>query len=255
MTKWSSVTPQTDPGNGACTSVRKCLCGLLPPMMWTSLFFNGDKVWVHRCVSNTNILGRPAPLGMLVGSEIALSQHYKLGVYQQLRPWSTTWEHLSTWLIGGKLIRWCRYNSNSDVLVCESRTQGKHCICMGQSVSELIVCVCVCVCPLPSSLSRWVVRCLLNPHKVNHGDVKKSLPQVSLYKSHTTEESLRRRRSGRYNQVLPDNSGEVRKPHQTVCVVGYLLRGINLTEESRGSSFVKVGHLSRCTSSVSALVF
>ncbi len=38
-----------------------------------SLFY-GDKAWVHKCVNNTSILGRPPPLGMLVDSEIDLSQ-------------------------------------------------------------------------------------------------------------------------------------------------------------------------------------
>ena len=43
----------------------------------------------------------------------------------------------STWLIVGKLgqgMRCCKCNSNANVLVCE--TQGKVCICMGESVSE-----------------------------------------------------------------------------------------------------------------------
>ena len=53
---------------------------------------------------------------------------------------------------------------------------------------------------------------------------------LSLYKSHTTEEPLRRRRSGRYCQVLSSHSGQVGKlllmllpPHQRVRVVGHLL--------------------------------
>ncbi len=46
------------------------------------------------------------------------------------------------------------------------------------------------------------LRCLFSPHQVNHGGVQKPPAQVSLYKSHTTEEPLRRRRSGRYCQVL-----------------------------------------------------
>jgi hypothetical protein len=42
---------------------------------------------------------------------------------------------LSPWLIVGKLGqgRCCKCNSNSNVLVCD--TQGKVCICMGESVS------------------------------------------------------------------------------------------------------------------------
>ena len=57
--------------------------------------------------------------------------------------------------------------------------------------------------------------------------VSRRLPQVSLYKSHTTEEPLRRLRSGRYCQVLSSPSDQVGKlllmllpPHQRVCVVG-----------------------------------
>ncbi len=42
------------------------------------------------------------------------------------------------------------------------------------------------------------LRCLFSPHQVNHGGVQKAPTQVSLYKSHMTEEPLRRRRSGRY---------------------------------------------------------
>jgi hypothetical protein len=55
------------------------------------------------------------------------------------------------------------------------------------------VCVCVCVCVLFVDLFQDDLRCLFSPHQVNHGGAQKSpLPQVSLYKSHTTEESLRR---------------------------------------------------------------
>jgi hypothetical protein len=38
---------------------------------------------------------------------------------------------------------------------------------------------------------------LFSPHQVNQGVVQKPTPQVTLYEPHTTEESLRRRRSGR----------------------------------------------------------
>ena len=78
-------------------------------------------------------------------------------------------------------MRWCKCNSNSNVLVCE--TQGKVCICRGESVSEYwgSVCLCVfvrvCVCVLLIGL---------------YGGVQRTSPQVSLYKSHTTEESLNR---------------------------------------------------------------
>jgi hypothetical protein len=63
--------------------------------------------------------------------------------------------------------------------------------------------VCVwCVCVLFVDLFQDDLRCLFRPHQVNHGGVQKAPAQVSLYKSHTTEEPLRRRRSGRYYQVL-----------------------------------------------------
>jgi hypothetical protein len=68
------------------------------------------------------------------------------------------------------------------------------------------VCVCVvCVCVLFVDLFQDDLRCLFTPHQVNHGGdrgVQKSPVQVSLYKSHTVEEPLSRRRSGRYCQVL-----------------------------------------------------
>jgi hypothetical protein len=79
----------------------------------------------------------------------------------------------------------------------------------GLIVGKIGVCVCVvCVCPLCSSLPRWL-RFLFNPHQVNCGGVQKPPTKVSLYKSHTTEEPLRRHRSDRYCQ--------------RVCVVGHLL--------------------------------
>jgi hypothetical protein len=91
--------------------------------------------------------------------------------------------------------------------------------------------VCVwCVCVLFVHLLEDDERCLFSPHQVNHGGVQKPATQVSLYKSHTTEEPLRRRRSGRYCQVLYSHSGQVGKlflmlfpPHQRVRVVGHLL--------------------------------
>ena len=55
------------------------------------------------------------------------------------------------------------------------------------------------------------LRCLFSAHQINHGGVWKAPAQVSLYKSHTTEEPLRRRRSGRYCQVLSSHSGQVGK--------------------------------------------
>jgi hypothetical protein len=72
--------------------------------------------------------------------------------------------------------------------------------------------VCVwCVCVLFVHLFQDDLRCLFSPHQVNHGGVQKPPAQVSLSKSHTTEEPLRRHRSGRF------------PPHQRVCVVGHLL--------------------------------
>jgi hypothetical protein len=44
--------------------------------------------------------------------------------------------------------------------------------------------------------------CLFSPHLVNQGGVQKTTPQVTLYKPHTPEESLRRRIVGRHSQVL-----------------------------------------------------
>ena len=87
-----------------------------------------------------------------------------------------------------------------------------------------------CVCVLFVHLFQDDLRYLFSPHQVNHGGVQKAPAQVSLYKSHTTEEPLRRHRSGRYCQVLSSHSGQVGKllmmllpPHQRVCVVGHLL--------------------------------
>jgi hypothetical protein len=120
--------------------------------------------------------------------------------------------------------------------------------------------VCVCgVCDLFVDLFQDDLRCLFSPHQVNlskvcrsvqsemrdlcevgvnkhtdqtsiNGGVQKIPTQVSLYKCHTTEESLRRLRSGRYCQVQSNHSDQVGKlllvllpPHQRVCVVGHLL--------------------------------
>ncbi len=52
--------------------------------------------------------------------------------------------------------------------------------------------VCVSVCHSSFSLSSWVQGVCLNPHHVNQGVFQKSTPQVTLYESHTAEESLRR---------------------------------------------------------------
>ena len=72
--------------------------------------------------------------------------------------------------------------------------------------------------------------CLFSPHHVNQGDVQKVTPQFTLYKPHTAEESLRRRRADRHNRVLSGNAGQVWElllvllpPDERVCVVGHLL--------------------------------
>ncbi len=71
---------------------------------------------------------------------------------------------------------------------------------------------------------------LFSPHHVNQGGVQKATPQVTLYESHTAEESLRRYRSGGNSQVLPGHPGQVREllhvllpPHERVCVKGHLM--------------------------------
>ncbi len=77
---------------------------------------------------------------------------------------------------------------------------------------------------------KLIVRCLFRPHHVNQGGVQKTTPQVTLYKPDTAKESLRRRRSGRYSQVLHDHAGQAWElllvlltPHERVCVLGHLL--------------------------------
>jgi hypothetical protein len=72
-------------------------------------------------------------------------------------------------------------------------------------------------------LSRIVTEGVV-PHDVNQGAVQKR------HEPHTTEESLRRHRSGRNSQVLPDHPDQVREllhvilpPPQRVCVKGHLL--------------------------------
>jgi hypothetical protein len=95
----------------------------------------------------------------------------------------------------------------------------------------LYVSVCVCVCVSLQLFSfKLSSGYLFNPHHVNQGTVQKPTPEVTLYEPHTAEESLRRRRSGRNRQVLPDHPGQAREllhvllpPHQRVCVKGHLL--------------------------------
>jgi hypothetical protein len=84
------------------------------------------------------------------------------------------------------------------------------------------------VCAIALSLLRSL-KCLFSPHQVNHGGVQNAPAEVSLYMSHTTEESLGRHRSGRYIQVhLSGDSGQVSKillvllpPHQRDFVLGH----------------------------------
>ena len=52
-----------------------------------------------------------------------------------------------------------------------------------------VVCV-VCVCVFFVDVFQDDLRWLFRPHQVNHGDVQKPPTQVSLYKSHTTEQPL-----------------------------------------------------------------
>ena len=54
-------------------------------------------------------------------------------------------------------------------------------------------------------------------HQINHGGVQKVPAQVSLCKSHTTEESLRRRRIGRYYHVLSSHSGAAFTTSEGLC--------------------------------------
>jgi hypothetical protein len=69
------------------------------------------------------------------------------------------------------------------------------------------VSVCVCVCMSFQLLSfKLSSGYLFSPHHVNQGVVQKPTPQVTLYESHTTEESLRRHRSDRNSQLMSDKS-------------------------------------------------
>ncbi len=74
--------------------------------------------------------------------------------------------------------------------------------CVYVSVSE-----CVCVIPVDLFQVEFRSGYLFSPHHVNQGGVQKDTPKVTLYETHTTEESLSRRRSGRYSQVLADLDG------------------------------------------------
>jgi hypothetical protein len=75
------------------------------------------------------------------------------------------------------------------------------CVCLGVCP----VCVCVCVVSFLLLSFKLSLGCLFRPHHVNQGGVQKITPQVTLYESHTTEESLRRRRSGWFCHFLQIN--------------------------------------------------
>jgi hypothetical protein len=92
---------------------------------------------------------------------------------------------------------------------------------------KVCVCLCECLCFLLLSF-KMSLGCLFSLHHVNHGGFQ-THPQVTLYKSHTAEESLRRHRACRHRQVLPDHVGqawelllELLPPHRRVSVVGQL---------------------------------
>ena len=53
--------------------------------------------------------------------------------------------------------------------------------------------------------------CLFSPHQVNQGGVQKTTSQITLNETHTAEESLKRLRNGRHNQVLSDHSDQARE--------------------------------------------
>ncbi len=59
------------------------------------------------------------------------------------------------------------------------------------------MCVCASACVVFLDVFQDDVRFLFSPYQVNHGGVQKAPTQVSLYQSHTTEESPRRHRSDR----------------------------------------------------------
>ena len=98
------------------------------------------------------------------------------------------------------------------------------------------MCVCVCVCVLFVDLFQDDLRCLFSPHQVNHGGVQKPPAQVSLYKSHTTEEPLRRHRSDRYCQVLSSHSFVL---HYINKVLSGVL-SLRLLDSSNGLSLLRI---------------
>ncbi len=109
------------------------------------------------------------------------------------------------------------------MLVCVSDNESVTSVCQWHNGKCVYVSVCVCVCHSSFSLSR----CLFNPHHVNQGGVQKTTPQVTLYESHTVEESLRRHRSVRQSQVMSDHpdqgrSGLSSRPVLCRCVLLYV---------------------------------
>jgi hypothetical protein len=119
----------------------------------------------------------------------------------------------------GQGMRSCKC-TNHDLYGGGCRWQWKVC----DRDTMVIVCMSgwVCVCVSLQLLSfKFSSGCLFNPHHVNQGPVQKPTPQVTLYEPHTSEESLRRRRSGRNNQVLSGHPGHAMEllhvllpPHQ-----------------------------------------
>ena len=112
------------------------------------------------------------------------------------------------------------------------RCQSQWQVCVSDAIVSACMSRCVCVCVsfllLCFKLSSG---CLFSQHQSMNLDgvhcsegFRKGGSQVTLYKHHTAEESLRRRRSGRHSQVLPGHAGRGNScrwcfpPHQRVCV-------------------------------------
>ena len=93
----------------------------------------------------------------------------------------------------GKMVSVCQWHNGKCVYVSGCVW---HCVCV--SVSFLF---------LPFKL---ILGCLFIPHLVNQGGVQMVTPQVTLYESHTSEESLRRREvvdTVRYCLTIRTNRG------------------------------------------------
>jgi hypothetical protein len=105
-------------------------------------------------------------LGILVDSEIVLSTRYGKTMVLINKTLSTETGYqqdlinrdlLSTRLIVGKVGSgmWCdKFNSTSNVLVCETQRKVNMYGCVSEWVGSVCVCV-VCVCPLYWSIPRW----------------------------------------------------------------------------------------------------